>query len=82
MYKNKYYNRNNICGLHLPRLRSEHTPPLSQRALADRMQLAGIDLDKNAIQRIESGERFVTDIELRCLAAVLRVPVDSLLQDP
>lgn len=35
---------------------------LSQRALADRMQLAGIDIDKNAIQRIECGKRFVTDI--------------------
>lgn len=40
-------------------------PKLSQRGLADRMQLEGIDLDKNAIQRIESGQRFVTDIELK-----------------
>ena len=81
MYKNKYGTRNNICGLHLAKLRSKHNPPLSQRALADKMQLAGIDLDKNAIQRIESGERFVTDIELRSLAAVFRTTTDALLQD-
>lgn len=40
----------------------------SQRALADKMQLVGIDLDKNAIQRIECGKRFVTDIELAAFA--------------
>ena len=27
-------------------------------------QIAGLDIDKNAIQRIECGKRFVTDIEL------------------
>ena len=81
MYKNKYQNRNNICGLNLPKLRNAQNPKWSQRALADKMQLAGIDLDKNAIQRIESGERFVTDIELRTLAAILRTTTDALLQD-
>lgn len=28
------------------------------------LQMAGLDLDKNAVQRIESGKRTVTDIEL------------------
>ncbi len=32
--------------------------------LADRLQRSGLDADKNAVQRIESGQRFVTDIEL------------------
>ena len=35
---------------------------ISQRELADKLQIAGLDLDKNAIQRIECGKRFVTDI--------------------
>ncbi len=82
MYKNKYGQRNNICGSKLISFRSQHQPRLSQRALADKMQLAGVDLDKNAIQRIESGERFVTDIELRTLAAVLHTTADALLEDP
>lgn len=52
---------------------------VSQRELADRLQLAGLDLGKNAIQQIESGERFVTDIELKALAQVLGVTADDLL---
>ena len=37
-------------------------------------------MDKNAIQRIESGQRFVTDLELKALAMVLNVTADELLQ--
>jgi transcriptional regulator with XRE-family HTH domain len=44
--------------------------------------MKGLDVDKNAIQRIESGERFVTDIELKMMASVLDVSVDALLSDP
>jgi transcriptional regulator with XRE-family HTH domain len=43
------------------------------------LQLSGIDLDKNAIQRIESGQRFVTDIELLALSQTLHVSLDELL---
>jgi len=35
------------------------------------MQLVGIDIDKNAIQRIECGKRFVTDIEIIAFAKIL-----------
>jgi transcriptional regulator with XRE-family HTH domain len=53
----------------------------SQRLLAYRLQLRGLDLDKNAVQRIESGERFVTDIELKVIADTLNVSVEDLLRD-
>ena len=43
---------------------------MSQRALADMLQLIGLDLDKNAVQKIESGNRFVTDIELSAFSKV------------
>ena len=43
------------------------------------MQLAGIDMDKNAIQRIECGKRFVTDIELAAFAKIFGVSCDYLL---
>jgi len=52
---------------------------LSQRGLAELLQLDGLDIDKNAIQRIESGQRFVTDIELKAIAHVLSVSVEELL---
>jgi len=53
----------------------------SQRELADTLQLAGLDIDKNAIQRIEAGKRFVTDIELTYFSKVLNVTLDTLLED-
>lgn len=52
----------------------------SQRAFAYLLQLRGLDLEKNAIQRIESGERFVTDLELKVIADVLDVSVNELLK--
>ena len=78
MYKNKNGKRNNICGLAIREYRLQFSPPLSQRGLADRMQLEGIDLDKNAIQRIEAGKRFVTDIELIAFARILGVTIIDL----
>lgn len=80
MFKNKNYGKNNICGENIKRLRLEYPTKLSQRALADKMQLCGVDVDKNAIQRIESGKRFVTDIELKALAEIFSVSVDELIK--
>lgn len=82
MYKNKATNeRNNICGEKLCILRKKLTPNVSQRAFADKLQLIGIDLDKNAIQRIECGKRFVTDIELKAFAKILNTTTDELLDN-
>ena len=81
MFKNKNEGRNNICGENVRKLRLGYKTKLSQRALADKMQLIGIDVDKNAIQRIEAGKRFVTDIELKALAEIFEVSVDKLLCD-
>ena len=41
----------------------------------------GMNVDKNAVQRIENGKRFVTDIELKVIAKVLKVSCDFLLED-
>ena len=68
---------NNICGKKIAILRKELK--ISQRILADRLQLSGLDVDKNAIQRIECGKRFVTDIELVAFSKVFNVSVDELL---
>lgn len=81
MFKNKSENgRNNICGEKISELRKSGTEKMSQRMLAEKLQLRGIDVDKNAIQRMESGERFVTDIELKVLAEVFGVTSDELLK--
>lgn len=80
MFTNKAENgRNNLCGIAVAKRRKEMGK--SQRQLADMLQVAGLDIDKNAIQRIESGRRFVTDIELTYLSRVLNLPYSALLND-
>ena len=54
----------------------------SQRELADRLQLLGMDMDKNVITRIETNKRYVTDIELCALANVFHISLDELLRTP
>ena len=80
MFTNKAENgRNNLCGCAVEKRRKEMGK--SQRQLADMLQVAGLDIDKNAIQRIESGLRFVTDIELKYLSKVLNMSYSTLLGD-
>lgn len=80
MFKNKTADgRNNICGEKIYILRKSRVPKMSQRILAEKMQIEGIDLDKNAIQRIESGDRFVTDIELKAFSVIFDTTVDDLI---
>ena len=62
--------RNNICGINVAKLRK--ALKISQRELADRLQVIN--------QRIESGQRFVTDIEIISLAKVFSVTVEDLLK--
>lgn len=81
MYKNKYGNLNNIAGRNVRKYRSQKNPVWSQRQLAEKLQLEGHDVDKNAVQRMEAGLRFITDIELKSLSKVLGVSVDQLLDD-
>lgn len=70
--------KNNCCGPNIAQFRMELH--ISQRELADRMQLIGIDIDKNAIQRIECGKRFVTDIEVKAFAKVFQKNFDEILK--
>lgn len=69
--------RNNISGLRVKELRK--ALQISQRELSDRLQVVGLDIYKNAVQRIESGQRFITDIEILTIAKCFNVTVSSLL---
>ena len=82
MYKNKNGDRNNIAGINVRRLRLQQNPVWSQRELSDKLQLFNHDIGKNAIQQMEAGTRFITDIELKALAEVFKVSVDELLKVP
>lgn len=70
---------NNICGKNIAKIRTDMG--ISQKKLADLLQLQGLTIDKNAIQRIETGQRFVTDIELGYLSKALHKTLDELLPE-
>ena len=79
MFTNKTSDgKNNICGKNIAKFRKEMD--ISQRELSEKLQLIGLDVDKNAIQRMESGQRFITDIELIYLAKALNKSVLELIE--
>ncbi len=69
--------KKNLIHLRLIELRKQYG--LSQRDLARKLQLAGYDIDKNVITRIETNKRYVTDIELKAFASVFHVSYTYLI---
>lgn len=67
----------NLIGQRLTDLRNAHN--LSQRDLAYKLQLAGYDIDKNVITRIETNKRYVTDIEIKAFSEIFTVSCDFLI---
>jgi transcriptional regulator with XRE-family HTH domain len=67
----------NLISRRLRTLRKKYG--LSQRALASKLQLSGIDMDKNVITRIETNKRYVTDLELRAIVSIFQVSYDYLI---
>lgn len=69
----------NLSGPIIRKIRNEKE--LSQAELARRCQLAGWDISREIVAKIEMRIRWVADFELANLAIVLEVPVASLLPD-
>lgn len=67
----------NIIGEKIRSLRLQRG--MTQKALAEQLQLAGYEFSDLTILRIENGTRFVPDYELKALAQVLRVTYEDLL---
>lgn len=67
----------NLIGQRLIETRKERK--ISQRQLACMLKLAGYNMDKSVITRIETGKRHVTDIELKGLHQVLNLGYDYLI---
>lgn len=65
-----YNGKKNICGerIHEARCRLR----LTQSELAARLQVRGINIERDSISRIEIGTRFVADYELRELSRALK----------
>ena len=55
---------------------------LSQQELSDRLELLAVYVCRGSISRIETGERAITDIEIQAIASVLKVPIQTLFEQP
>ena len=51
---------------------------LTQKQLSEKLETMAIYVCRGSVSRIESGERIVTDIELRAIAEILNVSIESL----
>lgn len=71
----------NKAGHRIRAARAMHNPRLTQDDLIAKMSQEGIMLSKNIMSRIETGERYVTDLELIAFAKVLKVSTAWLLQE-
>lgn len=72
-----YHGKKNISGERIRAARK--TQRLSQTDLAAQLQIKGVILERDTISRIEIGDRFVADYELRAFAQVLGVDAAWLL---
>ena len=68
--------RKNVIGGNVRELRKK--AKLTQKQLAAKIQLLGYEFDRLTILRIESGDRFVADYEVKALAEGLRVKIQAL----
>lgn len=77
IYWDKQKDSKNRIGQRVKELRI--TKHLSQKSLAEQLQLAGYDFSDLTILRIEKGTRFVADYEVVALADLFQVSCDYLL---
>lgn len=66
----------NIIGKKIKELRIKHH--LTQKGLAEQLQLLGFEFSDLTILRIENGTRFVPDYEVKLLAEFFKVPCEEL----
>ena len=77
----KIYDYNGVINISGDRIRQARTAKrLSQEALAAKMQVSGVVVEREAISKIETGDRFVADYELRAFSQVLGVSMDWLTE--
>lgn len=71
--------KKNMIAKNLLQLRQNNN--LSQRDLAHKLQLNGYDIDRNVITRIETNQRYVTDIEIAAFCQIFHVTFEDLIKE-
>lgn len=74
--EHRHTSRQNIVGRQVARIRSNLA--LTQEMLAARCGVAGWDISRGTLAKIEAGVRCVTDLEAAILALALRVSLHDL----
>ena len=69
--------KKNLCGEKVYQARKKLK--ISQTTLAARLQVEGLNLERDSVSRIEIGTRFVADYEIAILCKVLNVTPEYLL---
>ena len=69
----------NIVGDRVRLARQRRTPALTQDELTGQLAAYGVQLDRPAVSKVESGTRYVSDFEVRALCKVLGVSPGWLL---
>ena len=77
IYKYGNDNKKNIIGKKLKELRTNKN--MSQKDLATKLQLSGLQWSDLTVLRTEQGTRFVADYEVAVIASYFNVSTDSLL---
>ena len=75
----KYNGKLNAIGSKIKEYRIKNN--MTQQQLTDKMQLFGIDINKNSLQKIENNNKIIKEYELAVLSIIFNVPTDELLKD-
>ena len=75
----RYNNKLNVIGKKIKYYRENNNWSLTQ--LSNKLQLLGIDIPKNSLQRLEKGNRIIKEYELAGFAKVFQVSTDELLKE-
>ena len=75
----KYNDKLNVIGEKLKYYRELNK--LSQAQVSNKLQLIGIDIPKNSLQRLENGKRILRDYELAGFSKIFNVSIDEMLKE-
>jgi transcriptional regulator with XRE-family HTH domain len=67
---------NNVVGKHIKEIREQQG--LTQEQLAIRIEMAGWQVDRFIVSKIERGDRHLSDVETQTIAQALKVSVSRL----
>ena len=72
------YGTKNICGANIEALRKQRG--MKQQTLVAQMQLLGVDINPSSLSKLEGQTRIATDIELKAIARIFGVPIETLVK--